>query len=188
MSASPSVSLFPARLALPLAAVTLFAACASEPPPPPRPPIAATTSSAPAAANAKGLDGAKASSTESSVHVDASIVKACGLSDDDAYFGFDSAQLTGATSRPLDAVAKCFVEGPLAGRALTLIGHADPRGDGDYNFALAQRRADAVAGYLGSKGLPAGRASTTSRGAMDAQGSDESGWARDRRVDLVLVR
>jgi hypothetical protein len=27
---------------------------------------------------------------------------------------------------------------------------------------------------------------TTSRGELDAQGQDEPGWARDRRVDLLL--
>jgi hypothetical protein len=28
---------------------------------------------------------------------------------------------------------------------------------------------------------------TTSRGEMDATGTDESSWAKDRRVDVVLA-
>jgi hypothetical protein len=36
-------------------------------------------------------------------------------------------------------------------------------------------------------GLPDGQATTTSRGEMDATGADESSWAKDRRVDIVLA-
>jgi len=28
---------------------------------------------------------------------------------------------------------------------------------------------------------------TTSRGAIEARGSDETGWAKDRRVDVMLA-
>jgi outer membrane protein OmpA-like peptidoglycan-associated protein len=51
---------------------------------------------------------------------------------------------------------------------------------------LGQARADSVARYVQSKGLSAAQTATTSRGAMDATGTDAAGWARDRRVDLVL--
>jgi peptidoglycan-associated lipoprotein len=69
---------------------------------------------------------------------------------------------------------------------MRLIGHADPRGPTDYNMTLGQRRADAVEGYIDRKGVQASRVATTSRGAMDATGQDEAGWARDRRVDVQL--
>lgn len=43
-------------------------------------------------------------------------------------------------------------------------------------------RAEAVEGYLTSRGMTKSKASATSRGAMDATGSDEQGWQYDRRV------
>jgi hypothetical protein len=43
-----------------------------------------------------------------------------------------------------------------------------------------------VVKYLFSKGLDKTQASTTSRGAMDAKGTDEASWAFDRRVDVLL--
>jgi outer membrane protein OmpA-like peptidoglycan-associated protein len=80
----------------------------------------------------------------------------------------------------------CFTSGPLKGRTLKLVGHADPRGDSDYNMTLGQSRADSVAGYMRSKGMDKAKTESTSRGAMDATGSDDPSWARDRRVDLML--
>jgi len=52
--------------------------------------------------------------------------------------------------------------------------------------ADAHSRADAVGGFLRSKGMDNAKIATTSRGELDATGSDEAGWARDRRVDLML--
>ncbi|MFI5302902.1 MAG: OmpA family protein, partial [Polyangiales bacterium] len=82
----------------------------------------------------------------------------------------------------------CFATGPLKGRKLSLIGRADPRGETEYNVALGQSRADAVQRYIGGRGVAASQLSSSSRGALDASGGDESGWAKDRRVDLVLMR
>ena len=48
-------------------------------------------------------------------------------------------------------------------------------------------RADSVAKYLFDKGLDKKQAATTSRGAMDAKGTDEPSWALDRRVDIMLA-
>ena len=81
---------------------------------------------------------------------------------------------------------RCFTSGPLKGRILKVVGHADPRGETEYNFVLGNSRADAVGGFLRSKGMDNAKVATTSRGELDATGTDESGWARDRRVDLLL--
>jgi hypothetical protein len=43
-----------------------------------------------------------------------------------------------------------------------------------------------VGTYLSARGMAKGKAESTSRGAMDAAGTDESGWQRDRRVDVLL--
>ena len=86
----------------------------------------------------------------------------------------------------LEQVATCFMTGPLKGRLLKLVGHADPRGGSDYNVTLGQSRADSVGQYLIGKGMDKAKTESTSRGAMDATGTDEPSWARDRRVDVML--
>jgi len=126
------------------------------------------------------------SPTTTAVHIEDAILKACGMAAPQAYFAFDSADLRPGDAKPLEEVAACFISGPLKGRSLRLVGHADPRGEAEYNMVLGQSRADRVGTFLQAKGLEASRISSSSRGAMDATGSDESSWARDRRVDVLL--
>jgi peptidoglycan-associated lipoprotein len=126
--------------------------------------------------------------TASNVSISEDVLRACNIPDSDAYFRFDSSELTTFDHGPLDAVAECFTRGPMAGRKMDLVGHADPRGASDYNMTLGQSRADAVASYLDTRGMSASKTWTTSRGAMDATGRDETGWAHDRRVDIRLAK
>jgi peptidoglycan-associated lipoprotein len=86
----------------------------------------------------------------------------------------------------LQKLAVCFTTGKLKGREMRLVGHADNRGEEDYNMMLGQRRADNVKTAIVSAGMTASKALTTSRGELDATGSDESSWSKDRRVDIVL--
>ncbi len=125
--------------------------------------------------------------TASSVAISADILRACNISDGDAYFAFDSSALTTFDYGPLDSVATCFSRGPMTGRHLNLVGRADPRGAVEYNMTLGQSRADAVSTYLITRGEKEANVTTTSRGAMDATGRDETGWAHDRRVDVSLA-
>lgn len=125
-------------------------------------------------------------SSASAVHISPEITKACGIAAPDAFFAFDSANLRPQDARVLDAVAACFSSGPLSGQIVKLVGHTDPRGAGEYNMALGQQRADSVSSYLVQKGVAQGKAQSTSRGAMDASGTDEAGWAKDRSVDIMV--
>lgn len=124
--------------------------------------------------------------TAANVSIAPEILRDCNIPDSDAYFEFDSSQLMSFDHAPLDALATCFTSGPMKGKKLSLVGHADPRGAPDYNVTLGQSRADAVASYLSDRGLQKSRMTTTSRGAMDATGRTETGWAHDRRVDVML--
>jgi peptidoglycan-associated lipoprotein len=124
--------------------------------------------------------------TSGAVQVSTDILKACGLPNADSYFSFDSARLEKRDIPPLNAITVCFTTGALKGRSMKLVGRADPRGASDYNMTLGQSRADAVESYLSNKGLQKGKVESTSRGAMDAIGSDDAGWTRDRRVDILL--
>ncbi len=168
-----------------LASIALIAmGCGGASPPPAKAPVASTP--APEAPSPAQTSTTAASPTASNVSISDDIRAKCGIPDSDAYFPFDSAHLTTTDRSPLDRVAKCFVSGPLKGRPLKLIGHADPRGEADYNMTLGQSRADSVGQYLTERGMDHGKTKTTSRGSMDATGTDESSWQHDRRVDVML--
>lgn len=167
-----------------LASVALWlSACGGETPPP----KAADTAKTPAPSTENRLPPqAPDSPTASAVRISDEIVKACGINEPDAYFAFDSANLRPEDAKVLMQIVTCFSTGPLTGRALKVVGHADPRGGSDYNMTLGQSRADSVATYLVKKGMNKSKTESSSRGAMDATGSDEPTWARDRRVDMML--
>ena len=77
-------------------------------------------------------------------------------------------------------------DGARAGRHLKLVGHADPRGEQEYNLTLGAHRASSAAMYLEQLGVNPSNVTETSRGKLDAMGTDETGWRKDRRVDLDL--
>ncbi|MFI5297993.1 MAG: OmpA family protein [Polyangiales bacterium] len=170
------------------------AGCGADPPPKPassahdksdRPLVAAAT---PTRHHADSLTPKEPSDTVSSVVIDQAITQACNISAADAHFAFDSARVEEMDNGPLDRLATCFSVGALQGRKLVLVGRADPRGETEYNIALGQSRADAIQEYLRERGLMDRQMSSSSRGALDATGTDEQTWASDRRVDIVLVR
>jgi peptidoglycan-associated lipoprotein len=174
--------------ALAAVSLALAAGCADDPKPPPR--MAAAnmmasdaTPGAPAAFPAR-RDAV--TPTSGSIHIDERIVRACHNLPL-AHFAFDSATVQPEAAGSLDALARCFTTGPLAGRHMLLTGHTDPRGEVEYNMGLGQRRAGNVAGYLGSRGMTRAQMNTTSRGELEATGTDEEGWARDRKVDVTLA-
>jgi peptidoglycan-associated lipoprotein len=136
--------------------------------------------------NAKPTSSVPNTPTASTVAISDEVLRACNIPDADAYFAFDSSHLTAFDHSALDELATCFIRGPLAGRSMRLVGHADPRGAADYNMTLGQSRADAVATYLATEGMKRTQETTSTRGAMDATGRNETGWAHDRRVDVML--
>jgi peptidoglycan-associated lipoprotein len=66
-------------------------------------------------------------------------------------------------------------------------GNCDERGSRSYNLALGQRRADAVRKAIELLGVSGKRIETVSYGEEkpQANGHDESAWAKNRRSDLV---
>jgi peptidoglycan-associated lipoprotein len=102
-------------------------------------------------------------------------------------FSLDEAELLPEDRNILEQVAHCLTRGPLQARSVELIGRADPRGTDEYNLGLGTRRAESVRAFLQRLGVPASRLSPMTRGELDASGTDESSWQRDRRVDLELV-
>lgn len=185
--------------ALSCAALTALTACGSDPEPPPQyggygymyrgqgnPYANYHGYQAAAFAASPAPMPMPSSGTESSVHIDDRIIQACGDLPT-AHFEFDSANVLPHSASALDALARCFVSGPLRGKGMKLVGHADPRGETEYNLALGHQRAYSVLDILAQRGIELSRMTTSSKGEFDAVGSDESGWARDRKVEIVLA-
>jgi peptidoglycan-associated lipoprotein len=101
-------------------------------------------------------------------------------------FDYDKDELTEEDRQVLSQIATCLTTGALKGKAVSLIGRADPRGTDEYNLGLGSRRAHSVSQYLGRLGVTAPQMAVTTRGSLDAAGTDEATWREDRRVDIQL--
>ena len=138
----------------------------------------------------RGPDPIPTQTQRSALSVSDEILRACnirfGNTEQAPKFDFDSSELVEQDRSALDQIATCVTTGPLKGRSVQLIGRADPRGEDEYNMALGERRATAVVDHLKRLGVGEGQLSVTSRGKLDAAGQDEEGWAKNRRVDIVL--
>jgi peptidoglycan-associated lipoprotein len=124
-----------------------------------------------------------------SLAVSADLAALCSLKRRDEVpptFDYDKAELSPEDREVLQEIATCMTQGPGKGKALTLTGRADPRGTEEYNLGLGAQRARAVSVYLARLGVPEPQLSETTRGAIDASGTDEASWRKDRRVDLDL--
>jgi OmpA-OmpF porin, OOP family len=71
-------------------------------------------------------------------------------------------------------------------RTVEIIGHTDNAGSRSANIALSQARADAVKGYLVSKGIPSQQLTTTGVGPDQpvASNTTDDGRARNRRIEF----
>lgn len=163
---------------------TGIAACGAQPAEPETPPPApAEPAPAPPAPESKATDDPK----KSEVNISDRIKQACGISETEAYFAYNSAQVTPSAKATLKKLADCFATGPLKGETMHLVGHADPRGEAEYNMQLGEKRAGNVAKAIIAEGLPQAQITTTSRGELDARGTDEASWALDRTVDINVA-
>lgn len=101
------------------------------------------------------------------------------------YFDFDQNTVHSTDMPSIKVQAQYLVSHPSA--SVLLEGNTDIRGSREYNIALGQRRADAVASILKLQGASASQIRTISYGAEKpvALGNDESDYAQNRRVDLV---
>lgn len=104
------------------------------------------------------------------------------------YFDYDRAEIK-AEYVPIVAAHAKFLNGG-ANRKVRLEGHSDERGSREYNIGLGERRAQAVRRALMLQGVTEGQITTVSYGEERpaVQGSDESAYAKNRRVELVYGR
>ncbi|MGE0395357.1 MAG: OmpA family protein [Kofleriaceae bacterium] len=124
------------------------------------------------------------------VGVSDDVAKMCNLhfasADRAPKFAYNDEELLPSDRDILQQVATCLTSGPLKGKQVRLVGRSDPRGTDEYNLGLGTRRAQSVSSYLTRLGVPNTQLATTTRGEIDARGTDENGWQVDRRVDLEL--
>ena len=103
--------------------------------------------------------------------------------DTTVYFDFDEATLRPDAKTTLDRHIENLRN---TNQNVRLEGHADERGTREYNMALGERRANAVANYLVINGIPRYRIETVSYGEERpvAMGHDEQAWSENRRVEI----
>ncbi len=101
------------------------------------------------------------------------------------YFGFDVSNVSEEYAAVLDAHAKYLNANTDV--KVVVEGHADERGTPEYNIALGERRAKAVATYLENVGVDASQLSVVSYGEEKPMVKDrsESAFAKNRRAVLV---
>lgn len=101
------------------------------------------------------------------------------------YFAFDESNIASEYAELLAAHADYLVKNPSVD--VVIEGHADERGTPEYNIALGERRAKAVAEYLRNLGVSASQISTVSYGEEKplVRGSNEDAYAKNRRGVLV---
>ena len=100
----------------------------------------------------------------------------------EVYFGFDQADLSDGAQTALLGVVKELEASPTL--VVTLGGFTDPKGARDYNYALAQRRVEAVRRFFADKGVQLSRVQAIGMGPLDARGTPDE---KKRRVTVTLM-
>lgn len=101
------------------------------------------------------------------------------------YFDFDKSDVAQSDSPSIKVQADYLIA--HANAKVLLAGNTDVRGSREYNIALGNRRALAVAAVLEMDGVSKSQITTVSYGAEKpvALGNDETAYAKNRRVDLT---
>jgi outer membrane protein OmpA-like peptidoglycan-associated protein len=98
------------------------------------------------------------------------------------YFGFDQADLSDGAQTALVGVVKELEANPTL--VVKLGGFTDPKGTRNYNYALAQRRVEAVRRFLADKGVQLSRVQAIGMGQLDDRGTPDE---KKRRVTVTLM-
>lgn len=103
------------------------------------------------------------------------------------FFDFDKSEIRPDQMETLTTNLKSIIESPDT--YLHLGGHADERGNREYNIGLSERRAEAVRAYLLEKGVDSSKITIYAYGEdyPFLKGHDERSWSYNRRVDLIIA-
>jgi len=102
-------------------------------------------------------------------------------------FGTDSADLNASFFEVLNSVS--LVVNEFNQTVIEVAGHTDSTGSDQYNQQLSERRANAVAAYLGTRSVLPDRVITVGmgEGRPIANNDTDAGRQQNRRVELTLV-
>ncbi|MBP5353173.1 MAG: OmpA family protein [Alphaproteobacteria bacterium] len=102
-------------------------------------------------------------------------------------FNTNESVLKASSNAVLDSVA--LVASEYDKTKLQVIGYTDSTGNDKINIPLSERRAAAVANYLGLRGVAGSRISAYGAGAANpiASNATEEGKAQNRRVEITLI-
>ena len=173
--------LFPLAAALALA----LAGCASDVKLDERAPIESRT---PTASSGAADAGAGAGATPQSQVANVDLSRSAGPAASNlprvVYFDFDSFIVKDEFRPVVESHARALA-GDRA-RRVTIEGHTDERGGREYNLALGQKRAEAVARSMTLLGATDSQIEAVSFGEERpaATGSDESAWSKNRRAEV----
>lgn len=128
--------------------------------------------------------GAAGQSSVTPVDLGKSANDAGALADRTIYFDFDSFAVKSEYQPIIDRFAKSLAAD--RNKHLQVEGHTDDRGGSEYNLALGQKRAEAVAKSLALLGASSSQVEAVSFGKERpaVQGTDESAYAKNRRAEL----
>jgi peptidoglycan-associated lipoprotein len=171
------------RIALPLIAAAALAGCSSAVKLDEPAPVETRTTTPPASTTPQGTTAPAAESRVATVDLNAQYTEQV-RDKRVVYFDFDS-DVVKEEYRPLvELHAKRLNNNKRL--AMTLEGHTDERGGREYNLALGQRRAEAVAKSLTLLGVGGAQVEAVSFGKERpaVQGGGEEAWAKNRRVEL----
>jgi len=101
----------------------------------------------------------------------------CSLST--IYFAFDDSSIQPSERDRLDANEKCIAQNKA--KSVYLVGHTDTQGTEEYNIALSERRARAVADYLSRLGADPARMQVVPKGETESTGLGDD---KDRRCEF----
>ena len=103
------------------------------------------------------------------------------------YFRTESADVDAGAAEHLARIGELVRS--IDGAVVLLEGHADPRGDEEYNLALSQARAESVRQVFVDAGVPEDRIAITAEGEAKSTASvdDLDALALDRRVSIRIV-
>jgi len=101
-------------------------------------------------------------------------------------FDIDSYQLQPAATANIESLVKILNKYPDTN--ILIEGDTDDTGSDDYNQTLSERRAEAVANYQKSLGIPGSRVSTVGLGESNpvASNDTEEGRRQNRRVEVAI--
>jgi outer membrane protein OmpA-like peptidoglycan-associated protein len=104
----------------------------------------------------------------------------------DALFAFNKATLSQQGEAALDKFLQDLHGASVS--SIQVIGHTDPLGSDAYNMQLSERRANAVAQYLASRGVPADRIRAEGRGEAELKVTSEECAAQGAKTRPALIQ